>query len=145
MRRLIVIAPVAAALVLAACGSSTPSSSSAPASGGLSYGGAKQPTPSKPAGEQVKLSADGGGALAFQQKSLTAKTGSVTLVMSNPSGSGLPHGIGIMVNGADKNGPTVSPGSTSTVTVTLEPGTYTYYCPVPAHKAAGMTGTLTIS
>jgi uncharacterized cupredoxin-like copper-binding protein len=61
------------------------------------------------------------------------------------SGSGLQHGIGITVDGADQDGPTVAPGSTSTVTVTLRPGTYTCYCPVPSHRAAGMTGTLTIS
>jgi uncharacterized cupredoxin-like copper-binding protein len=39
---------------------------------------------------------------------------------------------------------TARAGSASTVTVTLQPGTYTYYCPVPAHRAAGMTGTLTV-
>jgi len=30
------------------------------------------------------------------------------------------------------------------VTVTLKPGTYQFYCPVPGHKAAGMKGTLTV-
>jgi hypothetical protein len=84
--RLVVIAPVAAALVLAACGSSAPTSSAPPGGGGLS------------------------------------------------SGSGLQHGIGITVDGADQDGPTVAPGSTSTVTVTLRPGTYTCYCPVPSHR-----------
>ena len=39
----------------------------------------------------------------------------------------------------------MSPGSTSTVTATLKKGTYTYYCPVPGHKQAGMVGTLTVS
>jgi uncharacterized cupredoxin-like copper-binding protein len=39
----------------------------------------------------------------------------------------------------------VQPGSKSTLTVTLKAGTYDYYCPVPAHKAAGMKGTLTVS
>jgi uncharacterized cupredoxin-like copper-binding protein len=44
----------------------------------------------------------------------------------------------------DKDGPTVGMGSTSTVTVTLKPGKYTFYCPVPGHKAGGMMGTLTV-
>jgi uncharacterized cupredoxin-like copper-binding protein len=61
--------------------------------------------------------------------------------MTNPSSSGTSHGIGIQ----GKDGQIVSPGSKSTVTVTLKPGKYEYYCPIPSHKAAGMTGTLIVS
>jgi uncharacterized cupredoxin-like copper-binding protein len=45
----------------------------------------------------------------------------------------------------DKDGQIVTPGSKSTIIVTLKPGTYEYYCPVPGHKAAGMKGTLVVS
>jgi uncharacterized cupredoxin-like copper-binding protein len=38
----------------------------------------------------------------------------------------------------------VQPGKTSTLTVNLKPGKYEYYCPFDSHKAAGMTGTLTV-
>ncbi len=41
----------------------------------------------------VKLSADPNGALTFTQTSLSAKSGNVTLDMTNPSSSGLEHGI----------------------------------------------------
>jgi len=35
-------------------------------------------------------------------------------------------------------------GDSTTVTVNLPAGTYTFYCSVPGHKEAGMTGTLVV-
>ena len=64
--------------------------------------------------------------------------------MANPSSAGMDHGIAIEGNGVDSDGPIVAPGKTSSVTVSLKKGTYTYYCPVPGHKQAGMKGTLTV-
>ena len=54
--------------------------------------------------------------------------------MDNPSP--VPHGIAVEGNGVDKDGKTVSMGGKSTVTVSLKPGKYEFYCPVPGHKAA---------
>ena len=93
----------------------------------------------------MSLTADPSGALKFNTTTLTAKAGKVTVVMRNPSGSGLPHGIAVQGNGVDKDGATAQPGGSSKVTVTLKPGTYQFYCPIPGHKAAGMEGTLTVS
>src|SRR5512133_279884 len=81
--------------------------------------------------------------LAFNHKTLTAKHGTVTLVMSNPSG--FPHAIAVEGHGVDKDGKTVNKGGTSRVTVKLKKGTYTFYCPVDGHKAAGMKGKLIVS
>ena len=65
--------------------------------------------------------------------------------MNNPSTSGVPHGIAVEGNGVDQDGKTVQPGGKSTDTLTLKPGTYTFYCPVPGHKEAGMKGTLVVN
>ena len=35
-------------------------------------------------------------------------------------------------------------GDTDTAKIDLQPGTYTYYCSIPGHRAAGMEGTLTV-
>jgi uncharacterized cupredoxin-like copper-binding protein len=139
-RRLPILAvvPVAAALLLAACGGGSSSSS------GANAAATSTPTPAAK-GKVLSLSADPGGQLRFTKTKLTlAKPGTVTLRMTNPSSAGMDHGIAVEGNGVDKDGPTVAAGQVSTVTVTLKKGKYTYYCPVPGHKQAGMVGTLTV-
>jgi plastocyanin len=90
----------------------------------------------------ITLSADK-SALKFNKKTLTAKAGSVTLKMTNPSP--LQHNIAIKGKGINKKGKIVGKGGTSTVTATLKPGTYTFYCSVPGHEAGGMKGTLKVT
>ena len=90
----------------------------------------------------LKLSADPNGGLKFDKKSLSAKAGKVTIVMKNAAI--LPHNVAIKGNGVNKKGKVVGKGGTSTVSLTLKKGTYTFYCSVPGHEAAGMKGTLTV-
>ena len=136
----IVLPAAALALAIAGCGGSSSSSSTtsgAAASGTTTSGAAA-------GGQTVKLSADANGALKFNTSSLQAKSGQVTLQMSNPSSSGLQHGIAVEGNGVDQDGPIVGPGSTSTLNVSLKPGKYEFYCPFDSHKQQGMEGTLTV-
>ena len=79
---------------------------------------------------------------AFSTKTLRATHGKVTIVMTNVSSLG--HAIAVTGNGVNKKGKTVGKGKNSTVTVTLKKGTYTFYCPVPGHRAAGMVGKLIV-
>ena len=146
MRRL-TVAVLAAVLVVAAagCGSSSKKSSSASGSSSSSNsGGAYGGSGGASSGSKLKLAADEEGKLYFNPSKLSAKAGKATLVMNNPKTTGKMHGIAVEGNGLDKDGKVVGPGSTSTLSVTLKPGKYTFYCPVPGHRQGGMQGTLTV-
>jgi uncharacterized cupredoxin-like copper-binding protein len=159
MRRLLALFCVLP-LALAACGSSssksekpasstntsTTSSSSGSSSTSSHYGApAGSSSSASGGGQTLKLTAQENGGLSFSKSSLSAKAGKVTLDLNLPGSLSSSHGIAIEGKGVDKDGPIVQAGSSSTVTVTLKPGTYTYYCPVPGHEQAGMKGTLTVS
>lgn len=90
------------------------------------------------------ITADPNGNLKFNTTRLSARRGIVSIVMRNPSTSGLDHGVAIKGNGVSRKGSTVHPGSSSSVRLRLKPGTYTFYCPVPGHAASGMKGRLTV-
>ncbi len=90
----------------------------------------------------VEIDADPTGQLKFLASSASATAGHVTLRMKNMSS--VQHDISIRGGGINKVGPIVSNGGVSTVTTALKPGTYTFYCSVDGHEAAGMKGTLTV-
>jgi uncharacterized cupredoxin-like copper-binding protein len=139
------------AVVVAGCGSSSNKSSSStaqpappPANTAPTPGGGTK-NAQKGGGKgasNLTVAADSSGQLKFDKKSLSAKAGKVTITMDNPSP--VPHAIAVEGSGIDKKGQTVQMGSKSTVTVTLKPGKYTFYCPVDGHKQAGMQGPLTV-
>jgi uncharacterized cupredoxin-like copper-binding protein len=149
----LLIALVVGAFVVAGCGSDSSSSSSsssdtgAAASSDTGAASSSESTDTTAAnsgggGEDLKLSADPSGQLKFDKTSLDAKAGKVTITMDNPAP--VPHAIAVEGNGVDKDGETVQKGGTSTVSVDLKPGSYTFYCPVPGHRQAGMQGKLTV-
>lgn len=125
--------------------SSPSSSSTAAAAPSSSSTSSTSPSPasSAPAGGETIHLAAVPGKLAFTTEKLTAKAGTVTVSMANPST--FPHGIAVEGHGVDKDGKVVQHGGTSSVTVKLKAGTYTFYCPVPGHRQAGMQGTLTVT
>jgi plastocyanin len=101
-------------------------------------------TGSAKSGQKLSLKASASGALKFNKKTLSAKPGKATIVMTNPSGSGLKHAVEVEGHGIEKRSKTVGPGKTSRVTVTLKAGTYDFYCPVDGHKAGGMKGKVVV-
>lgn len=92
-------------------------------------------------GTTLELAADPGGALSFDQTELTASAGEVTITLTNEAQ--IPHNVAVEGNGVDEVSETVMGGETS-LTLTLEPGEYTFYCAVPGHREGGMEGTLIV-
>lgn len=103
---------------------------------------AKPTAPVAPASGGIELGVKG-NELAFDKKALTARAGKVTIALTNPSP--IPHDIAIKGAGVQAKGPTVIGGGRSTVTATLQPGTYTFYCTLPGHEEGGMRGPLTVT
>jgi uncharacterized cupredoxin-like copper-binding protein len=136
-RRILALATAVAvaALAVAGCGSSSSSTTTKSAT--------KSVTVSTSGAHAVKLSADPSGALKFNTTTLSAEAGMVTITMHNPAP--LQHGIAVEGNGVDKDGKIVGQGGTSVLALQLKAGKYTFYCPVPGHKQAGMQGTLTVT
>lgn len=120
-------------LALSACGGGSSSSSTTPATTGGGGGGG---------GSTVKISADPSGALKYEQTDVSATAGSITIDFTNMSS--LPHDVTIEGNGASGATDQITDSTTST-TVDLDPGTYTFFCSVDGHRAAGMEGTLTVN
>jgi plastocyanin len=134
MTRRIGLVAVAGVLAIAGCGgggSSSNSSSSGSSSSASSSGG----------GQTLQLAADPSGGLKFTTSKLTAKSGAVTIDFTNKSS--VPHAVAVTGNGVNKSGQIITGGKT-TLSVNLKPGTYTFYCPVDGHRAAGMHGTLVV-
>ena len=119
---------------------------------GLLATAVEAPGSGKPAvekGGKLEIPASPSGQLAYVASAAEASAGAVTIAM--PNMSGVSHNIAVESGkgGANGSGPVIgassfiTKGSTS-VTVTLKPGTYTYFCQAPGHRAAGMFGTLTV-
>jgi plastocyanin len=148
MTRSLVTLATVLLVAVAGCGGSNESSKNA---GSNTTGATATPTetPSATAtaksggggGESLQLAAPADGSLKFDKKTLDAKAGNVTIDFDNPSST--PHAVAIEGNGVNQSSQTVTTSKTS-VTADLKPGTYTFFCPVPGHRQAGMEGTLTV-
>jgi uncharacterized cupredoxin-like copper-binding protein len=107
-----------------------------------SIGVAKSKGTAKESGGVVSIPANPTGQLAYQFANAQAKAGKVQIDSKNASP--IQHDIAITGNGVNAKGPVVSGGGTSKFTVTLKPGTYTFYCTVDGHRQAGMQGKLVV-
>ncbi|HET7568312.1 MAG TPA: plastocyanin/azurin family copper-binding protein [Gaiellaceae bacterium] len=97
--------------------------------------------PQAPAGSVVRIAAVANG-LAYSTKTLSAKAGKVTIVFTNRSQ--LRHNVRLEVGEKEYGGTKTIGHGTTRVTLTLAKGRYHFYCSVPGHEDAGMSGYLTV-
>jgi mono/diheme cytochrome c family protein len=96
-------------------------------------------------GGRLQIDANPNGQLAYQVSSATATAGALTIDSRNASAT--PHDIALQEGTSGRVlavGRVVSGGGVSSISVSLRPGRYTFYCTVPGHRQAGMQGTLTV-
>jgi uncharacterized cupredoxin-like copper-binding protein len=71
-----------------------------------------------------------------------AAPGKVTFVATNAGK--IPHDLAVQGSSGTTKTALISPGKSAKLTVTLAAGTYTLYCSVPGHRAAGMVAKLVV-
>ena len=72
-----------------------------------------------------------------------AGAGTINFVIEN-TGS-MQHDFAIQANGVEQKSILLNPGQSTTLSVTLAPGTYTYRCTVLGHEVLGMKGTFSVN
>ena len=129
---LLILPLTACVFALAGCGGG----------GGSATTGGAAPTGGGGGGQTLKIAADPSGALKFDQTSLEATAGSVTIDFTNQSS--VQHNVTVEGPGVEDKGTDTISGSSTSITLDLQPGTYTFYCSVDGHRAAGMEGKLVV-
>ncbi|HUO69200.1 MAG TPA: cupredoxin domain-containing protein [Solirubrobacteraceae bacterium] len=131
MTRLAMLAPLAlAALLAAGCGSSSSNGSSV-AAATTSSGGGTRLTLSE---SEFKI---------VPAAPTIAQPGVVTITVKN-SGA-VAHALAVQTPGGLVQTDTIAPGGSATLTVdAAKAGRYTFYCPIPGHRQAGMQGVLIV-
>jgi plastocyanin len=133
-----------ASLALVACGGSSSSTSTPTTTAASSGGGGGSSSGGGGASSSVSLAADP-SQIAYDTTSLSAKAGNVTIDFNNPN-SALGHDVCVQDPNGTKLGcsQVVTGGKTTLDLSNLKSGSYTFYCSVDSHEAAGMKGTLTV-
>lgn len=141
MKPVAVLAPLAVAAVLAGCGSSSSSSSSSSSA-----------TSTVSAASSSAAAASGaGGALTLSESEFkiapaspsVAHTGEITVTVKNTGA--VTHALTVQTPSGPVSTGKIAPGKTATLKVNIaKAGTYKFFCPIPGHAAAGMTGALVV-
>lgn len=90
-------------------------------------------------GDGADLTVDAVSGFEFEPAEATVESGEATITMTNEDEQRHTFVIDDPQISLDANA-----GESDTGTVSLEPGSYTFYCDVPGHREAGMEGTLEV-
>jgi uncharacterized cupredoxin-like copper-binding protein len=138
--RVSTLGAVVLALGVAACGGSSSSSSATASTSSSSSSSA----PASGSSGGLTESADPSGALKFTKSALSAKAGKVSIQFTNMAPEN--HNMTIATSSGKVVGATPTfMGGTKSLSLTLKPGKYVFFCNVPGHRQGGMQGTLTVS
>jgi uncharacterized cupredoxin-like copper-binding protein len=140
MKKAIALFALAATpFVLVACGGGDDSTDT---SAGGTGGGT---TVTTSGGAPVKLTANADNQLSYDQKTLTAKAGAVSIDFDNPAA--IQHDVAVEDSGGKVLGTSdlVTQGKVNLTISGVKAGKYTFFCTVPGHREAGMEGTLTVN
>jgi plastocyanin len=119
-----------AALLAAGCG------------GGGGGGGSKSTTVTAPSGGGAASVTIEAHDIFFNFTNIKAPAGKLTINYVEKGSQ--QHTL--VINGVKDFKLSVGPSTKSdSATVTLQPGSYTYYCTIPGHRAQGMSGTITVA
>jgi plastocyanin len=117
-----------ASLALAACGGGSTSGTTGTTDGGT-------------ADSATSVSLVGTDSLKFDKTELSVAAGEEVTVTLTAEGS-VAHNF-VIEELDDEMVVEVDGGATDSGTITLEAGTYTYYCDIVGHRQSGMEGTIT--
>ena len=149
MRRIAWIAPFAAAALITGCGSSSSSTSSASGSSAPAASSTTSSTSSTTAPASAKAA---GGNLTLDEtefkitpaKPTVTSTGTITVTARNTGK--ITHALAVQTPSGVVHTGAIAAGATATLKVDLaKAGSYTFYCPIPGHRQAGMVGTLIVA
>jgi uncharacterized cupredoxin-like copper-binding protein len=131
VRRLTIIVSFALAAIAAGCGSSSSSSSSNAAAGAPSGGGGGQLTLDE---SEFKIT---------PANPRVAGTGTITITVKN--GGAVTHALSVQTPSGTVSTGNIAVGASATVKVdATKAGKYTFFCPIPGHRQAGMQGALVV-
>jgi plastocyanin len=125
----------------AASTTSSTSSSSSPASSSSASSSSTSTSSAAPAAQTLSVTeAD----FSIDLDSTTLPAGDYTITVTNNGHA--THDFVVEQNGSDvAKSDTLGPGASGTVTVTLQPGSYVFYCSIGNHRAMGMETNVTVS
>jgi plastocyanin len=133
LRRLLIV-PLAVVATATACGGGSTADNVSGTSGGT-------PSPAV-SGSEISVKET---EYTLSPTALNLKAGSYTITVTNVGQ--FPHDLHVAAasDGTEVGGSTVvMAGQSASFKVTLQPGQYTMWCAVDAHKSLGMQGTLTV-